>query len=135
MQKSERPQFVKLGRAEFRSQGFELVGLIRDEAVQTQTYHEPGNGVTTREQLPWRLTTTTTTHRNRQGNRKEKEKINKKRKTNPRETNKTMPRMSEQPERKEKQSNVQREELKVRERGNILRQTFTHNNNNKTIFR
>lgn len=86
MQKSERPQFVKLGRAEYRSLGFELVELIRDEAVQTQTYHEPGNGVTTREQLPWRLTTTTT-HRNRQGNRKEKEKINK-RKTNPRETNK-----------------------------------------------
>lgn len=77
-----------------------MVGLIRDEAVQTQTYHEPGNGVTTREQLPWRLTTITTTHRNRQGNRKEKEKMNKKRKTNRRESNKTMPRMSEEPERR-----------------------------------
>lgn len=74
--------------------------MIRDEAVHTQTYHEPGNVVTTREQLPWRLTTTTTTHRNRQGNRKEKEKMNKKRKTNQRESNKTMPRMSEQPERR-----------------------------------
>lgn len=83
--------------------------MIRDEAVHTQTYHEPGNVVTTREQLPWRLTTTTTTtttHRNRQGNRKEKEKMNKKRKTNQRESNKTMPRMSEQPERRGEERNI-----------------------------
>lgn len=113
-----------------------MVGLIRDEAVHTQTYHEPGNGVTTREQLSWRLTTTTT-HRNRQGNRKEKEKINKKRKTNPRETNKTMPRMSERPERRRGEERKTKQGLvknSKSERGEILRQTFTHNNN-KTIFR
>lgn len=50
----------------------EYVGWFRNEAVHTHTYHVPGNGMTTRERLPWRLTTITTittTHRSRQGNR------------------------------------------------------------------
>lgn len=57
-----------------------MVGLIRDEAVHTQTYHEPGNGVTTREQLPWRLTTITTTQKSSREQKGKRRKMNKKKK-------------------------------------------------------
>lgn len=50
--------------------------MIRNEAVHTQTYHEPGNGVTTREQLPWRLTTITTTQKSSKGTEKKSKKKN-----------------------------------------------------------
>lgn len=83
-----------------------MVGLIRDEAVHTQTYHEPGNGVTTREQLPWRLTTITTTQKSSREQKGKRRKMNqnkktktKKRRANQRETNQ-MQRMSEQLEKR-----------------------------------
>lgn len=56
-----------------RKLSLEFVGWFRNEAVHTHTYHVPGNGMTTRERLPWRLTTITiTTTQKSSGKQKEK---------------------------------------------------------------
>lgn len=55
-----------------RRLSLEFVGWFRNEAVHTHTYHVPGNGMTTRERLPWRLTTITITTQKSSGKQKEK---------------------------------------------------------------
>lgn len=57
-----------------RRLSLEFVRWFRNEAVHTHTYHVPGNGMTTRERLPWRLTTITITTTTQKSSGKQKEK-------------------------------------------------------------